>query len=57
VVVLQDDRFEYTASITVCPLTTNPADVPLFRPSDAPDISMLDRAVVVFLGLAGTSNR
>jgi mRNA interferase MazF len=92
VVVLQDDRFEYTASITVCPLTTNPADAPLLRPSvsptdgnglkspcrlmvdkittlpraklgirigrlDAPDISMLDRAVVVFLGLAGTSNR
>lgn len=25
VVVLQDDRFEDTKSITVCPLTTNPA--------------------------------
>lgn len=92
VVVLQDDRFEYTASITVCPLTTSPAEVPLFRPSvvpsdgnglkspcrlmvdkiatmprsrlgirigrlDAPDISMLDRAVLVFLGLAGPSAR
>jgi mRNA interferase MazF len=88
VVVLQDDRFEYTASITVCPLTTNPADAPLLRPSlsptdsnglkspcrlmvdkiatmpraklgirlgrlDDPDISRLDRAVLVFLGLAG----
>ena len=35
-VVLQDDCFEYTASITVCPLTTNPADAPLFRPSVSP---------------------
>ena len=32
VVVLQDDRFEYTLSITVCPLTTSSADVPLVRP-------------------------
>ncbi len=88
VVVLQDDRFEHTASITVCPLTTNPADAPLLRPRvaptdrnglrspcrlmvdkittlpraklgsrigrlDDPDISRLDRAVLVFLGLAG----
>ena len=86
VVILQDDRFEYTASITICPLTTNPADVPLVRPTvsptnsngltspcrlmvdkittiprdklgvrigrlDAPDISNLNRAVFVFLGL------
>jgi len=86
VVVLQDDRFKYTASITVCPLTTNPADVPLLRPAisstdgnglrspcrlmvdkitsipreklgarigrlDASDISNLNRAVFVFLGL------
>ena len=36
VVVLQDDRFEHTASITVCLLTTNPADAPLLRPSVAP---------------------
>ncbi len=90
VVVLQDDRFEHTASITVCPLTTNPVDVPLARPAiapseenglrsscrlmvdkittlpraklgirigrlDAPDLSALDRAVLVFLGLAGAS--
>jgi mRNA interferase MazF len=88
VVVLQDDRFEHTASITVCLLTTNPADAPLLRPSvtptdrnglrspcrlmvdkittipkgklgtrngrlDDPDIARLDRAVLVFLGLAG----
>ncbi|MBI3494076.1 MAG: type II toxin-antitoxin system PemK/MazF family toxin [Acidobacteria bacterium] len=88
VVVLQDDRFTSTASITICPLTTNPADAPLLRPSvrptdrnglkspcrvmvdkittvprarlgvcigrlDDPEISRLDRAVLVFLGLAG----
>jgi mRNA interferase MazF len=88
VVVLQDDRFQYTASITICPLTTNPSDAPLIRPRVSPtdrnglrapcrlmvdkittmpraklsarigrlddlDISRLDRAVLVFLGLAG----
>jgi mRNA interferase MazF len=36
VVILQDDRFEFTASITVCPLTTSPADAPLARPAVAP---------------------
>lgn len=88
VVVLQDDRFAHTASITVCPLTTNPAGAPLMRPSVSPtdrnglksscrlmvdkistlprtrlsirigrlddgDVTRLDRAVLVFLGLAG----
>lgn len=36
VVILQDDRFDATASITVCPFTTNPADVPLARPVVSP---------------------
>ena len=31
VVIVQDDRFDATASITVCGLTTNAADAPLFR--------------------------
>ncbi len=31
VVIVQDDAFDATASITVCPLTTNPQDAPLFR--------------------------
>lgn len=31
VVVVQDDRFEETKSVTVCGFTTNPADSPLFR--------------------------
>lgn len=32
VVIVQDDRFDGTASITVCPFTTDPTDAPLFRP-------------------------
>jgi mRNA interferase MazF len=30
-VILQDDGFQETASITVCPLTTDPTDAHLFR--------------------------
>jgi mRNA interferase MazF len=88
VVIVQDDRFDATASVTVCPLTTNATEAPLTRitvgataatgieqPSqimvdkvttvpranvrdrlgrlaDA-DLVRLDRALVVFLGLAG----
>jgi mRNA interferase MazF len=88
VVIVQDDRFDATASITVCGFTTDPTDAPLFRlPVDpaagnglnAPsrlmvdkittvarnqlghrvgrladtDMLRLNRAMVVFLGLAG----
>jgi len=31
VLILQDDRFSETGSVTVCPLTTNPTPAPLFR--------------------------
>jgi len=31
VVLLQDQRFDSTASVTVCPLTTISLDAPLFR--------------------------
>ena len=31
VVIVQDDGFDATASITICALTTNPAEAPLFR--------------------------
>lgn len=31
VVIVQDDRFDATASVTVCPMTTNPVEAPLFR--------------------------
>jgi mRNA interferase MazF len=87
-VILQDDHFDGTDSITVVPLTTDPADAPLFRVAlepgevnglsaasrimvdkittvrrarigtrigrlDPEDQVRLNRAVVVFLGLAG----
>jgi mRNA interferase MazF len=87
VVILQDARFDATASITICAVTTDPTDAPLFRLLIEPDASnglrapcrlmvdkitvpkpkvgarmgrlddedilRLNRAVVVFLGLAG----
>lgn len=88
VVILQDDRFDATDSITVCPLTSDPTDALLFRVPIEPhpanglrkrshimadkiasiprtrigaligrladeDMTSLDRAVLVFLGLAG----
>ena len=31
VVILQDDRFDKTESVTVCPLTTDPTSAPLVR--------------------------
>jgi mRNA interferase MazF len=31
IVILQDDRFDATASVTVCPFTTNPVEAPLLR--------------------------
>ncbi|EME67359.1 hypothetical protein G352_00702 [Rhodococcus ruber BKS 20-38] len=86
-VIVQDDRFDSTASVTVCPLTTNPVEAPLVRIAVEPtagtgiekpsqimvdkvttmpranvrdrlgrladaDLVRLDRALVVFLGLA-----
>ena len=30
-VILQDDRFDMTHSITICAFTTDPTDAPLFR--------------------------
>jgi mRNA interferase MazF len=44
VVVLQDDRFDATASITVCPFTTNPVEAPLLRlPIEPTDENGLDQ--------------
>ena len=89
-VVIQDDSFDATASITICAFTTDPTEAPLFRipiePSDgnglrAPsrlmvdklttvskerlgsrvgriddeDMVRLNRAILVFLGMAGSS--
>jgi mRNA interferase MazF len=86
-VIVQDDRFDATASVTICVLTTDPTEAPLFRLPLQPDelngldrrsnlmvdklttvprtslgeqigrlgdedVVHLDRAIVVFLGLA-----
>lgn len=91
-VILQDDRFDATDSITVCAFTTNAADAPLFRllvePSERnglrspcrlmvdkittvpkgkigqrlgrladEDVVRLNRAVLVFLGMAAPSSQ
>jgi len=91
-VVLQDDRFDATGSVTICAFTSDPADAPLIRllvvpsernqlrvPSrlmvdkittvpkskagvlvgrlDDADLLRLNRAVMVFLGLASPPAR
>jgi mRNA interferase MazF len=44
VVIVQDDRFDATASVTVCPFTTSPVDAPLIRIAvDPTDTNGLDR--------------
>ena len=88
VVIVQDDRFDATSSITVCPCTSDPTEAPLFRILVEPstlnglasasrlmvdkvttvpkakigkrvgrlsdeDLVRLNRAMMVFLGLAG----
>jgi len=88
VVIVQDDRFDATQSVTVCAFTTDPTDAPLIRLAVEPnernglrrpcrlmvdkittvtraklgkrvghlddeDIVRLNRAILVFLGLAG----
>jgi len=87
VLIVQEDRFNENDSITVCPLTSDPSDLPLFRiligpsPSNglllpsrvmvdkvstvlrdnlasrigqltAPEMIRVDRALLIFLGLA-----
>lgn len=90
VVIVQDDRFDATESLTVCAFTTDPTDAPLFRLPVEPtertglrspcrlmvdkittvaksklgspigrledaDMVRLNRAMLVFLGLAGAA--
>lgn len=63
VVILQDDRFDATASITVCPFTTSPVEAPLLRlqvePSeenglDQPCRLMVDKVTTVPKASLGT---
>lgn len=37
VVIIQDDRFDATDSVTVCPSTTDPTEAPLIRLPIQPD--------------------
>lgn len=50
VVIVQDDRFDATASVAVCPFTTNPVDAPLLRlpikPSDDNGLDQLSQLMV-----------
>ncbi len=44
VLIIQDDRFDATASVTVCPFTASPVDAPLIRIRIGPsDTNGLDR--------------
>jgi mRNA interferase MazF len=44
VLIVQDDRFDATAAVTVCPFTTSPVDAPLIRiPIEPTDTNGLDR--------------
>lgn len=56
VAIVQDDRFDATGSITVCPFTTNPVEAPLVRLSvgpseenglDQPSQLMVDKVTTV----------
>ncbi|MGN6717259.1 MAG: type II toxin-antitoxin system PemK/MazF family toxin [Candidatus Binatia bacterium] len=48
--ILQDDRFDATQSITICVATTDPAEAPLFRvpiaPSERNGLTVLSRLMV-----------
>ena len=63
VVIVQDDSFDATASITICAFTTDETEAPLFRlpvePSDRNGLLATSRLIVdkittvlVFIGLA-----
>ena len=39
VLIVQDDRFDATSSITVCPLTSDPTEIPLLRVPLDPNVS------------------
>jgi len=50
VVIVQDDRFDATSSITICAFTSDPTDAPLFRiavePSDTNGLKTTSRLMV-----------
>jgi mRNA interferase MazF len=50
IVIVQDDRFDATASITICAFTSDPTDAPLFRlvvePSEVNGLETASRLMV-----------
>ncbi len=58
VVIIQDDRFDATASVTVCPLTTNPVEAPLTRiPIEPSDRSGLEHPSTLMIDKITTTPR
>lgn len=58
VVIVQDDRFDATASITVCPFTTNPVEAPLIRlPIDPSEENGLDQPSQIMIDKVTTMPR
>ena len=56
VVIIQDDRFDATSSVTVCPLTSDLTEIPLLRIPLSPNVAnglkspssiMLDKATTM----------
>ena len=50
IVIVQDDRFDATNSITICAFTSDPTDAPLFRlvvePSEANGLDTVSRLMI-----------
>lgn len=50
IVIVQDDRFDATNSITICAFTSDPTDAPLFRlvvePTEANGLDTVSRLMV-----------
>jgi mRNA interferase MazF len=50
IVIVQDDRFDATTSITICAFTSDPTDAPLFRlvvePSEPNGLETVSRLMV-----------
>lgn len=58
VLIVQDDRFDATSSITVCPLTIDPTEIPLLRvPLDPDDSNGLDAPSSIMLDKIRTMSR
>ena len=58
VVIVQDDRFDATASITVCPLATNAVEAPLMRIRIEPDaVNGLDQPSSLMVDKLTTMSR